>query len=66
MHIEYYWESQKERDHCEDRDGNGQMILKWVLRRVCGGIEWMDPTRDRGRWWALQKTAMSSPVLISF
>jgi hypothetical protein len=27
------WESQKERDHCEDQDVGGWTILKWILER---------------------------------
>jgi hypothetical protein len=30
MHIGYWWESQKERDHYEDQDVVG---LKWILER---------------------------------
>jgi hypothetical protein len=31
MHIRYWWGSQKERDHCEDQDVGGWIILKWIL-----------------------------------
>jgi hypothetical protein len=33
MHIGYWWESQKERDHWEDQDVGGWTILKWILDR---------------------------------
>jgi hypothetical protein len=33
MHIEYWWESQKERDHWEDQDVGVWTILKWILDR---------------------------------
>jgi hypothetical protein len=33
MHIGYWWESQKERDHFEDQDVDGWTILKWILER---------------------------------
>jgi hypothetical protein len=33
MHVEYWWESQKERDHWEDQDVDGWTILKWILER---------------------------------
>jgi hypothetical protein len=33
MHIGYWWESQKERDHLEDQDVDGWTILKWILER---------------------------------
>jgi hypothetical protein len=37
MHIEYWWESQKDRDHWEDEDIGG-WIIKWILDRMgwCG------------------------------
>jgi hypothetical protein len=28
MHVEYWWESQKERDHYEDQDVGGRTMLK--------------------------------------
>jgi hypothetical protein len=31
MHIEYWWEIQKERNHYEDQDVRGWTILKWIL-----------------------------------
>jgi hypothetical protein len=34
MHIGYWWESQKERDHYEDQDVGGWTILKWILDRI--------------------------------
>jgi hypothetical protein len=40
MHIGYWWESQKERDHCEDQDLGGWTILKWILERW-DGVEWI-------------------------
>jgi hypothetical protein len=33
MHIGYWWEIQKERDHWEDQDVDGWTILKWILDR---------------------------------
>jgi hypothetical protein len=29
--IRIWWESQNERDHCEEPDLNGKIILKWIL-----------------------------------
>jgi hypothetical protein len=33
MHVEYWLESQKERDHWEDQDVGSWTILKWILER---------------------------------
>jgi hypothetical protein len=33
LHIGYWWESQKERDHSEDQDVGGWKILIWILER---------------------------------
>jgi hypothetical protein len=30
MHIGYWWESQKEKDHYEDQDVCGWIILKFI------------------------------------
>jgi hypothetical protein len=38
MHIEYYWESQKESDHWEDQDVGGWTVSKWILERWDGMV----------------------------
>jgi hypothetical protein len=38
MHIGYWWESQKKRDHYEDQDVGGWIILKCILERQNGGV----------------------------
>jgi hypothetical protein len=40
MHIGYWWESQKVRNHWEDQDIGGWTILKWILDRMgCYGLD---------------------------
>jgi hypothetical protein len=33
MHIGYWWEIQKERDHWEDEDLGEWTILKWIIEK---------------------------------
>jgi hypothetical protein len=39
MHIGYWWESQKERDHWKDQNVGGWTILK-ILEKY-NGMEWI-------------------------
>jgi hypothetical protein len=56
MHIGYWWESQKETDHWEDRDVGGWTILKWIFERIgWDGVDWM----DRDQWRALVNTVLN-------
>jgi hypothetical protein len=38
MHIDYLWEGQKERNHYEDHEVGGWIILRWIFDR--DGIGW--------------------------
>jgi hypothetical protein len=52
MHIVYWWERQKERDHWEDQDVDGWTILRWILERWDGmvgtGSIWLRIRTDGG------------------
>jgi hypothetical protein len=61
MHIGYWWESQKEIDHCEDQGVRGWIILKWILERW-DGMDWIDLAQNRDQWRALVNEAMSLRV----
>jgi hypothetical protein len=51
MHIGYWWVSQKERDHWEDKDVSGY-----------DGMDWIDLAQDRDKWRALLNTVMKLRV----
>jgi hypothetical protein len=36
--ISYWWENQREKDHHEDQDVGGWIILGWILERWDGAI----------------------------
>jgi hypothetical protein len=56
MHIEYWWESQTERDHLQDQEVGGWIILKWFLK--WGGMDWIDLVQHRDHWRAFVNTVM--------
>jgi hypothetical protein len=52
-----------ERDHWEDRDVDGRIILRWIFKEVaCGGMDWIDLVQDMERWRALKNTVMNLRV----
>jgi hypothetical protein len=56
MHIEYWWESQKERDHRVDN-------IKMDLREIeWDGVDWIDMIQDRNQWRALLYTVLNLRV----
>jgi hypothetical protein len=65
MHTEIVWDSQKEKDHKEEIDVAGKLILKWNLekwdRMLCTGF-----FRLRNRSLALANVAMKLRVAYSF
>jgi hypothetical protein len=58
MHIGYWWEIQKERDHWEDQD-NIKIDLKdmgW------DSMDWIDLAQARDQWKVLVNTVMNLRV----
>jgi hypothetical protein len=48
MHIGYWWESQKERDHLGRPRHRWVDNIKMDVREIgWGGIDWVDMARDR-------------------
>jgi hypothetical protein len=58
----FLWGILRERDHLEDPDVDGRIILRWVLRKWVGGMDWIDLAEDRDRWRALVSTVMNFGV----
>jgi hypothetical protein len=62
MHIGYWWESQKERDHWEDQDVGGWITVQWILERGWVGMHWIDLAQDRDQWRTLVNTIINIRV----
>jgi hypothetical protein len=58
MHICFWWESQRERDHYEDQDISGWMIFR-DLEIGWGGVDWIGLAQDRDKWRALVNAIMN-------
>jgi hypothetical protein len=53
----------KRRGHSEDLYIDGKIILKWILGKWGGGVDWIHLAQDRDRWWAVVNMAMNLLVL---
>jgi hypothetical protein len=53
----------KERDHWEDEDVCGRIILIWILGKWDGGdVDWIGLAQDRNRWRALVNSVLNLRV----
>jgi hypothetical protein len=49
----------KDRGELEHPDEDGRIMLKWMMMKWCGGMDWIYLARDRGRWRHLVNAAMN-------
>jgi len=49
VHTRYRWGKLRERDHLEDPDVDGRIILRWIFRKWDGGMDWIDQAKKRGK-----------------
>jgi uncharacterized protein (UPF0128 family) len=50
VHVRFWWENLTEGEHLEEMRVDGRIILKRILKKWNGGMEWVDLVQDRGRW----------------
>jgi hypothetical protein len=58
----FWWANVRERDHLEDPDVDGMIILRWILESGMWDMDWIDLTQDRDRWRALVNAVMKLRV----
>ena len=49
MRIKFRWGKLRERGHLEEPDVDERIILRWILRKWNGGMDWIDQTKKRDR-----------------
>ena len=62
MFTGFRWENLRERDHLEDPDVDGRIILRYLQEVGCEGMDWIDVAQDRDRWEALVNAVMNLQV----
>jgi hypothetical protein len=61
--IGYWWEIQRERDHYEDQDVGGWIIIAMDIGDVgWGDVDWIGLAKDRNRWRALVNSVLNLRV----
>jgi len=61
-HTGFWWGNLRQRDHLEDLDADGRIILRWIFRKWDVGHDWIDLAQDTDRWWALVNAIMNLGV----
>ena len=62
MHAGFKRENLREGDHFKDRGLDGRIILKWVLGKWHGGINWIDLTQGTDIWRVVVNALMNIRV----
>jgi hypothetical protein len=50
------------REHLEDPNIDGRIILKWIFKTRDGDMKCIDLDQERDRWWALVNVVMNCLV----
>ena len=43
MYAGFWWGNLREADYLEDPDIDGRIILKWIIKKWDGGMDWIGP-----------------------
>jgi hypothetical protein len=62
VHTGFWYGDLKEGEHLEDLGVDRRIILKWILKKCDGGMDWIELAQDTDRWRALVNVVMNLPV----
>ena len=64
-HTGFWWENLRERDHLEEPDIGGRIILKWICKKWDRGkgMDLIDLAQNRDRWQIFVNPVMCLWVL---
>jgi hypothetical protein len=62
VRIGFWWGNLREGDYFEYLGVDGRIILKWILDKWDGDMNWLDLAQDRNRWRAVVNAVMKVVV----
>jgi hypothetical protein len=62
VHTGFWCGDLREGDHLGDPGVDGRIILKWILKKWDGVMDWIELTQDRDRWRAVVNAVMNLGV----
>ena len=55
----FWWGNLRAGDHLEDPGIDGRIVLKWILQKWDGGMDWIDGSLERDGWCAVVNAVMN-------
>jgi hypothetical protein len=62
VHTGFWWVDLREGDHLGDPDVDETIVLKWILKKWDGDMDWIRLAQDRDRWRAPVNAVMNRRV----
>jgi len=61
-HTGFWWGNLRERYHLEDPGLDRKIILRWIIKKCDGVMDWIDLAQKTDRRWALVNAIMNPRV----